>query len=89
MTLDSLIIDFTKLNDSIAAATHDEDEARLYRLDSDIQDVFEKILAYVPNTKEQRIAHCSILLDQLAPAVNRQGASQHIYDRILRLVSEA
>ena len=88
MTLDSLITDFTELNDRIAAATHDEDEALLYRLDSDIQEVFGKILAHVPSTQEQRITQCSFLLDQLAPAENRLGASQYICEEILRLVSE-
>lgn len=89
MSLDTLIIDFTKLNDSIAAAAQNEDEALLHSLDSEILDLFNEILAYSPKTKKQRVTQCSFLLEHLIPVDSRQGTSEIICDRILQLISEA
>lgn len=89
MTLDSLIIDFNKLKESIAVAAHSEDRVLLRSLDSDIQNLFEKILTHVPATRQQRILHCEFLLEHLHPVENRQGVSQLICDKILELVSDA
>lgn len=88
MSIDTLIIDFTKLNDSIASAAQKDDEALLRSLDSDIQELFRQILAYVPTTKEQRVAQCNFLLGHLSPLSTREGTSQHICDKIVQLVSE-
>ena len=89
MSIDTLIIDFTELNDRIASAAQDENEALLRSLDSDIQDIFSKILAYVPSTKEQRITQCNFLLEQVNPLSKREGTSQQICDKILHLISES
>jgi len=89
MNLDTLIIDFSRLNDNIAAAAQTEDDVLLQHLDSEIQETFGKILNFVPKTKEQRIVHCNFLLEHLMPTDNRQGASRQICEKIIQLVSNS
>lgn len=89
MTLEALIIDFNELKDRIAAAAQSDDEVLLSSLDADIQKLFLNILAYVPTSKQQRIAHCEFLLEQLIPAQSRHGSSQIIFDKIVDLITEA
>ncbi len=88
MTLEALIIDFNELKDRIATAAQNDNEVLLRSLDSDIQGLFLKILAHVPNSKQQRITHCEFLLEQLIPEQSRHGASQIIFDKIVSLISE-
>ena len=89
MTLEQLIIDFKKLGDNIAAAAKDDDEHRLRLLDSEIQEIFQQILDFRPETPEQRAAQCDFLLENLIPLDRREGVTSNICEKIVGLVANA
>ena len=89
MTLDKLIFDFKKLGDNIAAAAKDDNEQRLRHLDSEIQEIFQKILDFRPETPEQRAAQCDFLLENLIPLERREGVTSNICEKIVGLVANA
>ncbi len=89
MNLEKLIIDFNKLGDNIAAAAKEDDEQRLRQLDSEIQEIFQRILDFRPETPEQRAAQCDFLLENLVPLERREGVTSNICEKIVGLVANA
>ena len=87
MSLESLISEFRMLDEEMTAVAFSKDQTQIRKLDLDLQELFSRILEFVPHTKEQKVAHCEFLLDQLIPQDQQQLASKTIRKKILQLVA--